>query len=385
MDWKVPLADLDIDQQETEAVLRVLESKWLTMGGETAAFEEEFAAFNGSKHAIALSSCTAALHLACVAIDLQPGDEVILPALTFVATANAVRYTGATPVFADIASLDNLTLSIESIRSQITENTKAIIPMHYAGYPSAMAAIQQIAAEHNLFVIEDAAHAVGSQLIDKKMGCWGDMGCFSFFSNKNLITGEGGMLVTDNDEFAERIKRLRSHGMTTLTWDRHKGHAWSYDVVDLGYNYRIDEIRAAMGRVQLEKLGGNNKKRKEITDLYQQKLSEKVPDLHVPFMDHAGVSSYHIMPILLPEGIERKIFMDTMKEAGIQTSIHYPPIYSFTNYGEEVIDWAVELPMTQAVALREVTLPLFPDLSEDQVDYVVSQIRSALDVQQKVS
>lgn len=381
MDWKVPLADLSIDQRETEAVQRVLESKWLTMGAETAAFEEEFAAFNGSKHAIALSSCTAALHLACIAVDLQPGDEVILPALTFVATANVVRYTGATPVFADIVSFDNLTLSIESIRSRITEKTKAIIPMHYAGYPSAMTAIEALAAEHNLYVIEDAAHAVGSQLIDKKMGRWGDMGCFSFFSNKNLITGEGGMLVTENDKFAERIKRLRSHGMTTLTWDRHKGHAWSYDVVDLGYNYRIDEIRAAMGRVQLEKLGANNQKRREITELYQKKLSEKAPDLHVPFMDHAGISSYHIMPILLPEGIERKLFMDTMKEAGIQTSIHYPPIYSFTNYGEDAHDWSVELPTTQAVALREVTLPLYPELTADLVDYVVSKIRSAIERQ----
>ena len=251
MEWKIPLSDIDLGAEDQAAVDKVLHSKWLTMGSVTQEFEQAFAVHVGVKYALAVTNATAALHVACIIAGLNPGDEAIVPSLTFVATANAVRYTGAVPVFADIAGENDLNISYKSIERAITKRTRAILVMHYGGYPCDMPSIMGLAREHNLIVIEDAAHAVGSDLQGRKMGTWGDMGCFSFFSNKNMTTGEGGMLVTDNEAYTHRAHLLRSHGMTTLTWDRHMGHAWSYDVVDLGYNYRIDEIRAALGMVQL--------------------------------------------------------------------------------------------------------------------------------------
>ncbi len=375
MNWKIPLSDIDFGPEETKAVINVLESRWLTMGGVTQDFESEFSAYVGTKHALAVSNCTAALHMACMAIGLQPGDEVILPALTFVATANAVRYTGATPVFADVTDENNLNISPESIEQRITPQTRAIIVVHYGGYPCDMPRIMEIAKKHNLYVIEDDAHAIGSELNGIKLGNWGDVSCFSFFSNKNMTTGEGGMVTANDDKFAEKLRLFRSHGMTSMTWDRHKGHAWSYDVVELGYNYRIDEIRAALGRVQLSKLDANNARRRSLAQQYRDILQELIPEVAVPFENHPGVSSVHIMPILLPVGTDRTRFMDNMKAHGIQTSIHYPPVHHFTAY-ENVTHQP--LPVTENVVGREVTLPLYPALHDDDIMTVAKAIREAL-------
>ena len=377
MNWRIPLSDIDFDEAESLAVQSVLKSRWLTMGKVTQEFEAAFAAHVQAKHAIAVTNATAALHLACLALGLGPGDEVIVPSLTFVATANAVRYVGATPVFADVVSPDNLNISPKAIESLVTSRTRAIIVVHYAGYPCDMEAILSIARQHGLFVIEDAAHAVGSELDGRPLGAWGDVGCFSFFSNKNMTTGEGGMMTTDNDDLAQKLNRLRSHGMTSLTWDRHKGHAYSYDVVDLGYNYRIDEIRAAIGLVQLSKVERNNERRRSLTQVYRDALQELAPQVSVPFQNHAGKTSAHIMPILLPNETKRKEFIDSMKENGIQTSIHYPPIHTFTAYKDTMV-W--DLPVTEEVAKREITLPLYPAMSNDDVVVVVSAIQASLNL-----
>jgi dTDP-4-amino-4,6-dideoxygalactose transaminase len=375
--WKIPLADLTFDEQEVNAVVDVLNSGWLTMGAVTKEFEAQFAAWNQTPHAVALASCTAALHIACTALDLGLGDEVIVPSLTFVATANAVRYTGATPVFADIESFEDLTISPASIRSQITEKTKAIIVMHYGGYPCNMPEIQKIADEFNLFIIEDAAHAVGTKLNGKFMGTVSDIGCYSFFSNKNLATGEGGMIVTPHAEVAEKVQRLRSHGMTTLTWDRHQGHAFSYDVTDLGYNYRMDEMRAALGISQLQKLEKNNEKRRSLVEYYRQQLAERCPQITVPFTQHPGISAGHIMPVLLPSQVSRKEVMEHLQSEKIQTSIHYPPIHKFSNFQSEN-QGQFSLPITEEVASRELTLPLYPDLRPNQIDEVVNGLAEAI-------
>jgi dTDP-4-amino-4,6-dideoxygalactose transaminase len=378
MEWKIPLSDVDFGNEEKNAVIDVLESKWLTMGAVTQQFEREIAAYTGAKHAIAVSNGTAALHLACLAIGLKHGDEAIVPSLTFVATANAVRYTGASPVFADIHSESDLTIDPESITRNITNKTRAILVMHYGGYACDMPKIMQIAQEYGLHVIEDAAHAIGSYLDQRMMGTWGDIGCFSFFSNKNLITGEGGMLVTDNDELAEKLSLLRSHGMTTLTWDRHKGHAWSYDVVDLGYNYRTDEIHAALGRVQLAKLEKNNQQRSHLTQVYRESLQQTVPEVGIPFIGHSGYSAAHLMPVLLPTGMDRTRFMESLKSKGIQTSIHYPPIHLFSSY-RFYADQQINLPHTEDVAMREVTLPLYPTLKDEEVKAVVRSMKEFID------
>ncbi len=374
MNWRVPLADLDYGEDESRAVLDVMKSRWLSMGGVTQEFESQFAQVVGARHALAVSNATVALHLACLALGIGPGDEVIVPCLTFVATANAVLYTGAEVRFADIAGPDDLTISVAAIRACINPRTKAIIVMHYAGYPCQMPEIQEIAVEHHLSIIEDAAHAPGAELNGRFMGTWGEVGCFSFFANKNLSTGEGGMLITNRDDIAERAGKLRSHGMTSLTWDRHRGHAYSYDVVDLGYNYRIDEIRSALGLVQLGKLNAGNTRRGEIVRQYRLGLDDC--GVGLPFADPAGTPAFHLFPILLPEGLERRKFMDRMRKEGVQTSIHYPPVHLFSYYQSRYP--GVSLPVTEAIAAREVTLPLFAAMTEEDVGIVLESVRKSL-------
>lgn len=377
MNWRIPLADIDFGPEESAAVQAVLASKWLTMGGVTQQFEQEFAAFTGAKYALSVSNATAALHMACLALGIGPGDEVIVPSLTFVATANAVRYVGATPVFADVSGDDDFNISPAEIEKRITPQTRAILVVHYAGYPCDMPRIMEIAAKHSLEVIEDNAHGVGASLAGRQLGTWGAIGCFSFFSNKNMTTGEGGMLTTDREDLYEKLRVFRSHGMTTLTWDRHKGHAFSYDVVELGYNYRIDEIRAALGLEQLKKLPRNNARRAELTQLYRETMQELAPEVTIPFSSHPGASSHHILPALLPKNIERVTVMEHLKSQGIQTSIHYPPIHSFTAY--RALATSAQLPLTDDIAQREITLPLYPTMRDEDVLSVIQAIRSTLE------
>lgn len=377
MELRVPLSDMDYGPEEEQAALDVIHRRWLTMGSVTQELESTFSGFVGAKHALAVSNGTHALHLACLALGLGPGDEVIVPALTFVASANAVLYTNAEVRFAEIIGPSDLNISPKDIERRITDRTKAILVVHYGGYPCRMAEIMDLARRHGLSVIEDAAHAPGAFLEGRHLGTWGDVGCFSFFSNKNLATGEGGMVITQRDDIAEKLRVLRSHGMTTLTWDRHRGHAFSYDVVALGNNYRIDEIRSALGLVQLKKLPANNARRKAITEHYREAfLGGAFPGVQVPFIDTLGQSSYHIFPLLLPEDANRQAFMESMRNSGVQTSIHYPPIHHFTYYRERYS--GITLPITEAVAAREVTLPLYPGMQDEDVDYVLASASEAL-------
>jgi dTDP-4-amino-4,6-dideoxygalactose transaminase len=377
MDWKIPLSDIDLGQDEIDAVVNVLKSKWLTMGAVTQQFEKEFAEYLGVKHAFAVSNGTAALHIACQVLGIGSDDEVIVPSLTFVATANSVLYTGATPIFADITEVDNLNISPDSILEKITPKTKAITVVHYGGYPCDMSRIMQVAREYNLYVIEDAAHAPGAECNGKKCGTIGDVGCFSFFSNKNMTCGEGGMIVTNDDTLADKIRTIRSHGMTSLTWDRHRGHAYSYDVVDIGYNYRIDEIRSALGIVQLSKLEKNNQRRREIAEKYVELLKD-TEHISIPFSNYEGKPSFHIFPILLSEGINRYDFIQELRESGIQTSIHYPPIHLFTYYRERFGYKEGILPKTEYVGKHEVTLPLHPLMTDTDVEYIANKINENL-------
>jgi dTDP-4-amino-4,6-dideoxygalactose transaminase len=374
--WRIPLADVDLGPEEEAAVLDVLRRRWLSMGEATAAFEADFARLTGSRHALAVANCTAALHLAGLALGWGPGDEVIVPSLTFVATANAVRYTGATPVFADIAGESDFCLSADDAAGRITPRTRAIVVVHYAGYAADMPAILALAERHGLNVVEDVAHASGAALDGRALGSWGRVGCFSFYANKNMTTGEGGMLTTDDDALAERLRLLRSHGMTSLTWDRHRGHAWSYDVVAPGYNYRLDEMRAAIGRVQLAKLGDNNRRRRALDALYRELLPAAIPALGVPYAETRGAPACHLRPVLLPDGVDRLRFMTAMKARGIQTSIHYPPVHLFTAYRAERGERS--LPLTESVGAREVTLPLYPGMTTADVESVVAAAAESL-------
>jgi dTDP-4-amino-4,6-dideoxygalactose transaminase len=374
----IPLSDLDYGQEEKDAVLRVLDSKWLSMGAEVQAFEREFAEFAGVKHAFAVSNATAALHLSYLALKIGAGDEIIQPAMNFVASANMTVAVGATPILADVISINEPTIDPSEIERLITAKTKAVVVMHYGGYPCRMAEIQDICQRNNLPLIEDACHAIGARYLDpqsthlhdKMVGNLGDIACFSFFSNKNLVTGEGGMITTNRDDLADRIRLLRSHGMTTLTWERHKGHASSYDVVLNGYNYRFDEIRAALGRVQLGKLLNNNKKRQQIVDIYRQKLAG-LPGWVIPFESYGGDSANHLMAVLAPNPETRSHVVGILKSSGIQTSLHYPCVADFQAFDQFPED---SFPSSRDFARRVITLPLFPGMNESQVKKVCDLI-----------
>lgn len=377
--WQVPLADVSFGPEEIAAVTEVLQSGWLSQGPRVERFEAAFAQFLGVKHALAVTNGTAALHLACLALGLGPGDEVLCPALTFVATANAICYTGARPRFVDLVGPHDLNLDPEDAERKITKSTRAIMVVHYGGFAADMAAIQALARRHGLAVIEDCAHAPGAWYLEavgrEKIGKLGTLACFSFFANKNMTTGEGGMVVTDDATLAERLRSGRSHGMTTLTWDRHKGHSFSYDVVAPGYNYRLDEARAALGLVQLERLSKNNARRRALSQHYQEALQE-IPQIEIPFLGKLAGSACHILPILLSKEVDRHQFMVYLKEGGIQTSIHYPPVHRFTYYSRL---WPPgtdhHLPRTEEVAAREVTLPLFPSMTQGQLQQVIERIQ----------
>ncbi len=373
-DWRVPLADVEIGQPEIDSVVDVYRSGWLSMGPRTEELEARFAEYTGSEHALAVTNCTAALHLICLAAGLGPGDEVIVPSLTFVATASAIRYTGATPVFADIAALDRPWLSAEEVRAKIGPNTKAIMNMTYGGHPAESAELVELAAERDLILLEDAAHGLGGSLGDRHLGTFGLAGAYSFFSNKNLPVGEGGMVVTDDDEVAARIKLLRSHGMTSLTWDRHRGHASGYDVVELGFNYRIDEARAALATARLERLDADNRLRAAADAAYRSGLGD-VDGVTATMPPPAeGQSANHLFTVTVEESADRDAIRAQLAEGGIQTSLHYPPIHRFSAY-----DVDVDLPLTESYAQRAITLPLFPTITEEQIGMVLGALAGALD------
>jgi dTDP-4-amino-4,6-dideoxygalactose transaminase len=373
--WTVPLSDIAVDDEIEGAVIEVVRSGWWSTGPRVGAFEEEFAAFCGAKYAIAVANGTAALHLALLAVGCEAGDEVLVPSLNFVAAANAIAHTGATPVFCDIEGSDRLNIDPADVEAAITPATRAVVVMHYGGHPCRMEAILDVAARYELAVIEDAAHAPGATWRDHMCGTIGDVGCFSFFSNKNMPVGEGGMLVTDDASKAERLRLLRSHGMTTLTWDRHRGHAHSYDVLLQGFNYRLDEMRAAIGLVQLRRLREQNAARANIVARYRAEL-DGFAGIQMPFpSDDEGSPSHHLAVIVLPESRSRDAFRASLTSRGIQTSVHYPPIHQFSYY--RALGARRPLPTTDAVASRLVTLPLFPHMSEMDTEAVIAAVVAA--------
>ncbi|MBZ4185600.1 DegT/DnrJ/EryC1/StrS family aminotransferase [Thermomonas sp. RSS23] len=376
MEWKVQLFKLNYDQREADAVADVIRSGWLTMGERTVAFEREFAAYLGAgTMAAAVSNGTAALHLALLALDIGPGDEVIVPAQTFVADINAVMLVGATPVMADCTSFEDWNMDPADIERKITDRTRAVLIVHYAGVPCDMDAIVSLCQRKGLKLIEDCAHAPGASYKGRSVGTFGDVGCWSFFTNKNLSVGEGGMVTTRSDDLDREMRYLRSHGMTTLTLDRHKGRAVTYDVVRPGLNYRIDEIRAALGLVQLAKLDAANASRRKIVEAYRREIGG-LEGVALPFPDRDDrVASSHIFPILLREGIERLEVVESLKADGVQSSIHYPAIHHFTAYSGMDLG---ATPIADEVAKRELTLPLYPDMTEGDVQVVADALRKAL-------
>jgi dTDP-4-amino-4,6-dideoxygalactose transaminase len=373
--WVVPLSDVVGDDELVAAASDAIRSGWWSAGPRVGELERRFGELTGARHAIAVSNGTAALHLALLAAGVGPGDEVITPTITFVAAANAISVTGATPRFCDVLGAHDLNLDPSGLERAITNRTKAIVVLHYGGFACDIDAVLDLAIGRGLAVIEDAAHALGATASGRSCGTVGTAGCFSFFSNKNLPIGEGGMVVTDDDDVAGRVRLLRSHGMTTLTWDRHRGHASSYDVLVPGFNYRLDDIRAALALVQLDRLGTANHRRGALADRYVTALHGR-HGVEIAFArrtDRAD-AAHHLVVAVLPPGVDRDAVRAALVEDGIQTSVHYPPIHTLTAHR----DPDAELPRADALAGRLLTLPLYPGLADDAVDLVAGRLLAAL-------
>lgn len=367
----IELAGPVLGPEEKQAVLDVLESGWLTMGEKVRAFERAFAAMHGAEDALGVNSCTSALHLALLALGISGQDEAIVPTVTFVATVNTVLYTGARPVMADISDAAAPVLLPENAAPLVTPRTRAVVVVHYGGYEADMAAWRAFCDSRGLYLVVDAAHATGAAFAARDA----DAACFSFFPNKNMTTAEGGMLLARDPEVLARARALRSHGMTSLTLERHKGHAYSYDVTMLGHNYRLDEMRAALGLAQLSRLPAMNARRAELSALYRELLEHQLPQVEMTFQA-AWPTAAHLVTVLLPEDADRLMVMKGLRERQVQSSIHYPPVHLFTCHRELLGD--VRLPVSEEYCRRTLTLPLHPGLSEDDVAYVVDSLDAAL-------
>jgi dTDP-4-amino-4,6-dideoxygalactose transaminase len=376
-DWRVPLTDIVVTDEDVHAVEECLRSGWLTMGPRTRAFEQALAEYTGSPHALTVSSGTAALHLSCLAAGLSPGDEVIVPALTFIASAAAARYVGCTPVLCDIGGPHEFNIDVADVERRITRHTRAVIAVHFCGYPANVAGLRELCDAHGLVLIEDCAQAIGARVDDagRQVGTVGELGAFSFFSKKQLCVGEGGMVATADEERAERVRLLRSHAMTSGTWERHSGLTDTYDVVGLGYNYRLDEPRAALGLSRLERLDAAIAARRATVRAYREQL-EGVPGLELPWGEEAVERSSHFaFPVLLEDREARDRFRAELKAAGIQTT-WYPALHRFT----ECRDFAPAggLPNAEQVADRHCALPLSSSMQDSEVEIVVDAVRSVL-------
>jgi dTDP-4-amino-4,6-dideoxygalactose transaminase len=375
-DWRVPLTEIAVPEQDVQAVLDCLESGWLTMGPRTKAFEDALAAYVGTPHAVTASSGTAALHLACLAAGIGAGDEVIVPAFTFVASASAARYVGAEPVLCDVRSPHDFNIDPADVARRITPRTRAIVAVHFCGYPADVTTLRALCDEHGLVLIEDCAQAIGARLHDdRQVGTVGELGAFSFFSKKQLCVGEGGMVTSADEQLAERVRLFRSHAMTSSTWDRHRGHDPAYDVIDIGFNYRLDEPRAALGLSRLARLADSIEARRAIVRAYRERLAE-IPGIELPFTEQdVERSSHFAFPVLLANRETRDRFREELKARGIQTT-WYPALHTFTEYRRSAP--ADGLPRATETAERHCALPLSSTMAETEVETVVEAVRAAL-------
>lgn len=375
MAYKIPLFNLNFDDREAKAAFETIKSGWISTGPKNTELEQLFTELWNVKYAVSMSNCTSALHTACLVCGFGPGDEVICPSLTFAASCNCIRYVGATPVFADIVGPNHINIDPQDIERKITPKTKGIIVVHMAGFPAEMDEIMTIAHKYNLRVIEDACHGPLSEYKGKKLGTIGDCATFSFFSNKNISTGEGGMFITNNEDMANKARLIRSHGMTTMSYQRASGHATEYDITCLGYNFRMDDIRAAIAIEQLKKLTGDLENRIKVRKQYVDRLS-KIEGVAVPFADNTEFVSNYIMPtVLLRSSKERRNkIREYIHEAGVQTSVHYPAVHRFSTY--KALDYV--LPKTEYVTDNEITLPMYAALTGKQIDFICDTYEKAI-------
>ena len=375
MAYKIPLFNLNFDGREAQAAYDTIKSGWISTGPKNAELEQMFKDMWGVKYAVSMTNCTDALHVCCIVCGFGPGDEVICPSLTFAASCNCIRYVGATPVFADIIGPYDMNIDPKDIEAKITPRTKGIVVVHMAGFPARMDEIMTIARKHNLKVVEDACHGPLSEYKGKKLGTIGDCAAFSFFSNKNISTGEGGMFITNNEEMEKAARLIRSHGMRTMSYQRASGHATEYDITCLGYNFRMDDIRASIAIEQLKKLSSDLERRLEVRKRYVEQLSG-IPQIAIPFADNKEFVSNYIMPVVLLNSTRqrRNKIREFIHAAGIQTSVHYPAVHHFSTFEE----LGAVLPQTDYVTDNEITLPMYAALTDEQVGFICETVKNAV-------
>ncbi len=377
----IPFHKPYIGNEEIDAVVEVLRSGWLTMGKKTIEFEEKFSRYVGCRNAVAVNSATSALHLALLVAGVRKGDEVTIPADTFVATAEAVKYLGAVPVLADVER-ETHCMDVRDLEKRISSKTKAIIPVHIGGTPCDMEPIMHLARDRGIAVIEDAAHSLPTRYKGRMIGTIGDITCFSFYATKTLTTGEGGMLATERDDWADCFRNLRLHGIGKDSWNRYSDEgSWAYDVTDLGYKYNLTDIAAALGCAQLARCDWMHHERVRMA----QKYSESFADVDglIPYAQMPGRGyAWHLYPLKLDLDalrLNRDRFIIELKERGIGTSVHFIPLYRFSFY-RRLGYAAASYPESEWIFERVLSLPIFPGMSDEEVSYVIECV---LDVAKK--
>ncbi|HET8998522.1 MAG TPA: DegT/DnrJ/EryC1/StrS family aminotransferase [bacterium] len=376
---RIPFARANITEAEIQEVVDTLRSGWLTTGSKTVRFAEEFRAFIGARHALPVSSCTAALHLGLLALGVDPGAEVITSTFTFVSTATTILHAGARPVLVDV---DERTLNMDPQRvaDAVTPRTKAIIPVHFGGLPCDMAALEQVARDHNLRILEDAAHAFRARSAGRTVGTIGDATAFSFYATKNLTTGEGGMLTTNDANVAATVETLTLHGMSRDAWKRYTGAgSWWYDVTAPGYKYNLSDLQAAIGLHQLRRAEDLQRTRTWLAEAYRQRL-ERLPFVQLPALPPSGDEhAWHLFPIRLRPNarIGRDRLIETLQERGVSTSVHFIPVHMHSFYRAAMGHRPGDFPNAEQAYASIVSLPFHTLMTEDDVDYVVDQIREA--------
>lgn len=372
---KVPFFIPNINKNDRESVLKSLDSKLLTNGPNLNRFEDHFKKFSNSKFSLGVTNATSALHLSLLANGIGPGDEVIIPDITFVATANIVLMVGATPVLADV-NIKDFNISIESIENNISNKTKAVIPVHFAGNPCDMKKISNISKKYKLKIIEDCAHAIGAFYQNTHVGNFGDCGCFSFYPTKNITSLEGGMIISNKVRIMEKITSLRNHGISKTLRERyHSKFPWEYDVKSPGYNYRIDELRSILGYSQLKRIKNINSERKQIAEKYFEKL-KNINGLEFQEINNKNISSYHLFVIRIIRkkfGLSRDQVYKKLLQKGIQTSVHYKPLHKFS-----ILKNAKNTGLENSnVLFKEIlSLPIYNNIPKSHQDLVIKEIKA---------
>ncbi len=377
----LPVALPWINEEEINIVGDILRSGWLTTGPKVKEFEEKFANYVNAGYAVALNSCTGAMHCALLALGIKKGDEVITSTLTFAATGHVIQYVGAKPVLVDIKK-DTYNIDPEEIKNKITKNTKAVISVDYAGQPCDYDEILKIANEYNLYTIDDSAHAVGAEYKGKKIGTLCDVTCFSFYAIKNMTTGEGGMATTNNDNFANKIRKFSYFGISKDAWKRYAhGGKWYYEIEDLGYKYNMMDIQAVMGLKQLEKVDGFNEIRRNYAKYLTDKLS-KIPEIQIPIEKNNLKHVRHLYPIVVKTEmlkIDRNKFIDALNAENIGTSVHFIPLHRHPYYQKTFGYKVGDFPVADYVYERFISLPLYPKITERDLDNVVDAVKKIVE------